>query len=726
LARGGVPEPEPDLDQHTSDDPLADAAALTRRRSAESRLALSAVAALSLLLLAAGYVVGDETLRLIGVFGALIAGVGAAPLQLSDQPGFVTRVGVAVMFGLATATLVGSVMVLGPLWHPFIAALLIGLAAARAHMIGVQSALRDLRETMPDRRRRAPVPRTLVQRAASSSLSSKCTVAGTVLWFATAVGEGHLVPGIGGFLPHISPLWYAGVVLLIVAIALAGRQSEPHVAIPVLLLIAALTITPALIYGEPRSQTAIKHVVLVQHILAPPHHLRTLDSIYYTYSGFFSAMAWLCRVAGVGNPLGLATFWPALIGVAGAAELRFLFGRLISSGYRCWIGVTIAVLVNAVGQDYFSPQSVGYVIALGVFALVIVGAATPAVTPRTQLALLLVAGCSLAVTHELSPYIAGGVLVTLAAFRLVRPWWAAAMTLVPAAAWAALNAPVLSGFISLSALGNLSNFRPPTTPSAPGLSRLAIVGTSSHALLLGLLILVGLSLIGLARNARRASAWGFMMAAGLGLVFISINPYGSEGIFRAALFAIPWLSIVGLASVRKPPWRWAGFGVVGVVLLALFLVAQFGLDQSNVARSSDIRALHAFIAQAPRGSYRLELGDGDLPLTLDPALHILVWDPLWNPRNKTELAVHSVSPPTTGDLNVLTEKYIEYAKKIGHTPARNLFVVWAPVVADYAVEYAVETMANARAWRDLFLASPRWKVVFAADGSYLFRYRPAA
>jgi hypothetical protein len=355
---------------------------------------------------------------------------------------------------------------------------------------------------------------------------------------------------------------------------------------------------------------------------------------------------------------------------------------------------------------------------------VIFGAITPAVTPRAQLALVLVAGCSLAVTHELSPYIAGGVLVTLAAFRLVRPWWAAAMTLVPAALWAALHARVLSGFVSLSALGNLSNFSPPPTPSAPGLSRLAIVGTSSRALLVGLLILVVLALIGLVRNARRASAWGFTIAAGLGLVFISINPYGSEGIFRAALFAIPWLTIVGLASVRKPPWRWAGFGAVGVVLLALFLVAQFGLDQSNVARPSDIRALYAFIANAPRGSYRLELGDGDLPLTLDPALHMLVWDPLWHPKDKTELAVHSVSPPTTADLNVLTARYIAYAQTIGHTPARNLFVVWAPVVADYAVEYAVQTMANAREWRDLFLASPRWKVIYAADGSYLFRYVP--
>ena len=710
---------------HPTDDPLADAEALARRRSAESRLVFTALALLSLVVLAAGWVVGLQTPRLIGAIGALIAGVGAAPLQLSDRPNLVERIAVALMLGLALATLIGSVMVLVPVWHPFIAALVVGLAAARAHMIGAQSALRELREMSPRSVRRAPAEGGLARWLALLSPSAVCTVVGTVLWLGAAIAEGHLVPGVAGFLPHISYLWYAGVVLLMVAIALAGKQSEPHVAIAVLLLIAALTVTPALVYGEPRSQTAVKHVVLVQHILAT-HHLHTIDSIYYTYSGFFSAMAWLCRVAGVRNPIGLATYWPALIGLAGAAELRFLFGRLISSGYRCWIGVTIAVLVNAVGQDYFSPQSVGYVIALCVFALVIVGASRGPVSPRATLALLVVAGCSLAVTHELSPYIAGGVLVTLALFRLVRPAWAAATMLIPAGLWAALNAKALSGFISLSALGNLSNFRPPSTPSAPGLVRAAIVGDSSHALAGGLVILVVLALIGLARNARRASAWGFMLAAGLGLVFISINPYGSEGIFRAALFGIPWLTIVGLASVRKPPWRWAGYFVVSIVLLGTFLVAQFGLDETNVARPPDIAALYAFIKQAPPRSYRLELGDGDLPLTLDPTIHNLVWDPLWDPHIPAELAAHSITPPTVADLNQLTENYIGYAHNVGHTPPGDLFVVWAPVVAQYQVEYAVQTMANALEWRDLFLASPRWKVTFSDHGSYLFRYVPTA
>jgi hypothetical protein len=123
------------------------------------------------------------------------------------------------MLGLAIATLVGSVMVLVPLWHPFIAALVAGVAAARAHMIGVQSALGELRETPPRSRRRPPAERAFARRLAVVSPSAVCTVVGTVLWLSAALGEGHLVPGVAGFLPHISYLWYVGVVLLIVASA---------------------------------------------------------------------------------------------------------------------------------------------------------------------------------------------------------------------------------------------------------------------------------------------------------------------------------------------------------------------------------------------------------------------------------------------------------------------------------------------------------------------------
>ena len=180
----------------------------------------------------------------------------------------------------------------------------------------------------------------------------------------------------------------------------------------------------------PRTQSAAKHVDLVQLILSA-HHLNPEAGIYQAYSGFFSAIAWVCDLAGIHDAIGLATYWPFVIGLVGLAELRFFFGGLVHSRYRIWVGMTLAVLVNAIGADYFSPQSVGFVLAVGAYRLAL-WRELPGLSDRMRIALLALVGCSLAVTHELSPYIAGGVLVVLVIFRVARPWYVPATLIVPA------------------------------------------------------------------------------------------------------------------------------------------------------------------------------------------------------------------------------------------------------------------------------------------------------
>jgi hypothetical protein len=686
-------------------------------RSASSRLLISALALFSLLLIALGFVVHLEALRLIGVFGALIFGAGAAPMQLVDGALIDERCGIAIMLGLGGSSLVGAAMVLAPLWDPLVATVLIAVPSAAAHVIGVRRSLSALKQARlrvirPGRRRQTR----------SVQISSALVVIGTALWLAAALRLGHIEPvSAGGFLTSISPAWYAGLLMLVAAIVLARNGREARVALPVLMLIVAVTLTPAIVYGEPESQSAVKHVVLVQQILQL-HRLHP-NFLYFAYSGFFDGMAWLCQIVHVANPIGLATYWPLLIGILGAIELRFLFGRVIRSGQRCWIGVLIAALVDSVGQSYFSPQSEAFVIAFGALALVMVGRRELSTSSAANFALFLIAGLALAVTHELTPYIAGGVLVVLGLFRVARPRWAALVVLVPAGAWAGLHTHALTGFFSLSNLGDLSNFKPPPTLAATGLARQAIVGISTDTLVAGVLILVGLAIVGVARNHDRGAAWGFIVSAGVGLVFIAVNPYGNEGIFRATLFAIPWLTLIGLAAVRRAPMRWAGLGVLATVLLGCYLVTTFSLDPGDVVRASDVQALETYVREAPPGSYDLEIAStGDLPTMLSPQQHMLQWTALYPTTNPYQSAIHATLPPNAANLTQLTNAYIAYGKKFGHTPISKLFAVYSPAAVNNTVEYGVESFANSTEWLRLFLASPRWKVVYAADGSYLFRY----
>jgi hypothetical protein len=698
----------------------ADVELVTLWRAATGRLLVSALALASVLVLALGFASGSTTLRLIGIFGALIFGAGAAPIQLDDGPLLGERAGVAVMLGLSISSLVGAIIALTPLWYPFVAAALVAVPSVAAHAIGASRSLRQLRQARLGFLTQLGFRGQSLSARASIALS----VCGAALSLAAAVGLGHVEPGLGGFLPIISPVWYGGILMLLAAMFLGRDARELHVALPVLLLGGVLTLTPSIVYGEPSGPSAVKHVLLVEQVLQT-HRLHPTQYIYYAYSGFFDGMAWLFRLAGVNNPMGLAVYWPTVIGLLGALELRFMLGRVVRSGQRCWLGVLMAALADSVGQNYFSPQSEGFVIALGVFALVIVGRRRLAMSQGSQFALLIVSGLALAVTHELSPYLAGGAVLVLTVFGLVRPRWAALAILLPAAGWALLHFHAVSGLISLSDIGNLANFSPPHTVALSGLVRSPMVGYASDALALGLLALVALAVTGLIRNRRRRAAWAFLIAAGVGILFVAIEPYGDEGIFRAALFGIPWLTIIGLAAVRKPRWRWAGFGAVSCFLLACFLVSSFGLDDTNVVHANDVSILHAYVRDAPPGSYHLEFaGEGDLPATLDPQLHNFQWDPLWNPKNPHQAAVFSTAPPSPADLNTLTSAYIAWGRTVSKTPARNLFAVYSPTAARYSVEYALETLANSREWLRLFLGSPRWKVVASSGGAYLFRYSP--
>jgi len=389
--------------------------------------------------------------------------------------------------------------------------------------------------------------------------------------------------------------------------------------------------------------------------------------------------------------------------------------------------VLLAVLADSVGQNYFSPQSAGFVMALGIFGLVIAGREPLAMSRAAQLATLAVAGFGLAITHELSPYLAGGALLVLAVYRLANPRWAFAVIIAPAAVWALLHLQAVSKFVTFNSIGSLSNFTPPPVIAARGLVRTPMVAYSADALTLGMLALIALALTGLARNRRRAGAWAFTIASGVGILFIAVNPYGDEGIFRAALFGIPWLTMLGLAAVRKPSWRWPSYGILALVMLACYLVSSFGLDATNVVHPGDVNVLRAYVKDSPPGAYYLEVGgDGDLPSSLNPKQLNMRWDPLWNPKNPHQASVFSVGTPRATDLAALTTSYIAYAHSISHSPPRDLFAVYTPVGAQSSVEYALETMANSRDWLRLFLHSPRWRLVASSEGSYLFRYSPAA
>lgn len=652
-----------------------------------TRLALSAGSLVLLPLAGLLQLCGAPGPRAVALLAFALAGLGSAPWALITGLGCGTRLALTALTGLGLPIIAGTGLLLTGLWHPVLLFVLLSVVAAVVHGL----ALYRERPVAPR------VPDGLV------------AVLGGALCLFAALTHRHLEPGLWGFLVQIGPVWYAGLALILIGLATARGGDQTGLAVAVLVLALALTVTPALVYDGPRSQSANKHVELVQQIRASGV-LESAVNAYNAWPGFFAGVAWLCDAAGVRDPMRLAIAWPTLLAVFRVIALRHLAGRVLTSPYQAWVAVALAVLADPIGADYFSPQSIGFVLGLLAFGL--------ALSPlKGRIVLLAATGCVLAVTHQLSPYITGGILVVLVAFRQVRPWWTPATVLVPAIVWTLAHFSAVAAFVSLGGIGDATNFRPPRTTAADDLERLPIVTVSVVALCAGI-VLLGLVAAGvLLFRLRDERAWAMAVCPAVGLVIIAGNAYGNEGIFRAALFGIPWLAM--LAAGAFTVWRWPVLLTFTAALTATFVTAAFSMDATNVSRPGDRAAFQYFLAQ-PRGSWMLILGAGDLP-SVPPTRersHVSIYRPILDPvadRPAGETPAQAV-PRLTTLLEV-------HANQQAHWKTDHLYALWSPVTSYYGWEYGLHTRDDFAALRDAFETAPGWSVAFRSGETVVFAYR---
>jgi hypothetical protein len=404
------------------------------------------------------------------------------------------------------------------------------------------------------------------------------------------------------------------------------------------------------------------------------------------------------------------------------AALRFLADRLTGSPTLAWTAVVLAVLADPIGADYFSPESVGFVAGL-----LVIGVAVSRLDTAVRLPLLVAGGGLLAMSHQLSPYIVGGVLVVLAAFRMVRPWWLPALVLGPALAWTALHLEVVASMLSLSDVGEVHNFRPPGNVGSADLDRLPVVLVAVTALVGGILVVGLIALAALVRGRRDRTAWALAACPAVGLLLVGITPYGQEGIFRATLFGVPWLAILAARRFsdrsdrvgRRPP-----FALVAS-LAATFLIASFGLDGSNVLRRADLTAFRQFqqhaLADVQHRQLLLNLGAGDLPTS--PATRG-VW---FSSLSRDAIGVPMAQEPAgagPGLVRTLTDRFVAYT---GEAPGRTrLYAIWSPTSSYFAWEYGRQLPEQFAQLREAFRAAPYWHVVYESAGTVLFMFDPYA
>ncbi|MFD9060099.1 glycosyltransferase [Kitasatospora purpeofusca] len=429
----------------------------------------------------------------------------------------------------------------------------------------------------------------------------------TALWLAALPGVRLSRMGDLGLLQALPPLWYAVPVLLtvgFVAVLRAPVVRHRWAGAYVLALILMIHATPSLLYPTLRYAWAWKHVAIIDTMLrhggAVPGAGK-LD-VYNQWPGFFEFHALVLRATGLDSVLGYASWYPVITNVLLLGPLLLLYRSFTTDRRLIWGGIWLYYATAWVGQDYFSPQALAYLLHLTVIALVVnrlaarrrlagaaaagpagpAGAAGPAsadgpagsagapgpagpvgaralgsvldVSSRAgwraaPFALLLVLIAAIVSSHQLTPVMLAASLLLLALGRrnrrTVLPVLAAVVGLT--VLW---DATVARPFVSANLSGLISALGSPDHNAVAGLARLGeapfgqiLASWADRGLTAAVLLL---ALAGALRH-RWVRRVGLLPLLAAPVLVLLANAYDGEMLFRAYLFALPAAAFLAAA-----------------------------------------------------------------------------------------------------------------------------------------------------------------------------------
>jgi hypothetical protein len=684
------------------------------------------VAVVSLALLALGIIgwgVGSTAAQATGFILFALVGFGSAWLIILQRRVWTLYwppLALGPAIGLAIVVVIGFILVEARIWSagPDVFAI-VALGAAATHVAVLTQAARSRNTQLTSQPYRAVDsgdipshnPAGTSENADSrerniGNLVIGLSIGGVVLCILSAAALFPFDPGPSGLFGVISPAWYVGFALILAAIVLGQQCSGAITGLPVVALVMSVTLTPALAYALPRYSWTAKHVGVTSYILLHGSVNAGTD-IYQSWPGLFAGAAWLCAVSGIHDPMLVARWWPPVIDLVTVLAFQFLAFRVLGSARRAWLAAAIFIVGNTIGQDYFSPQSTAYLLAIAIFAI--------AFRHRRGEARGLAAGewvtvmvmtTAMGVTHQLTPYMVVAALAILVLFGLARSRLLPIAVLLPALIWALLHLPTIKRYFNLSQLGDIASNALTRGLSSPGLHRSTLIVANSlvmagDALIIGIIALIVI----IRRPSHTHIALALCAASGAGLLVA--QSYGSEGSFRVLLFALPWLAILAAdlevrrSGVRK--WLWA---ITIPILLVAYLFADMGLDYINVVRSGDLQAVRAYESSAPKGSVLFVIGDGYAPLNSNGRYNLL------EERYYQPLISSSGHRSKFDAVTSYQEFMLHYIpRSSGLLRRRKYYALTAQQAAANLIEFDVLTKRDYRELNEQFALSLNWRLV---------------
>ena len=490
---------------------------------------------------------------------------------------------------------------------------------------------RDRAGRAPDR---APGHSGHATRRGATIAAWSVPVIAVLTWFA-AVGrvDPRALSDIG-LVSAVHPLGFVALVVLALGFTLTLRRRpfpEGLAATHVGALVTILFATPAIAYPTVRYAWSWKHMGIIDYIGRHGSVDPGIDvlPIYHNWPGFFAGNDVLRAWLGADTVVTIARWSPFVLTLVTVGAVCLLAATFTTDRRAVWLTAWLFVLGDWVGQEYFSPQSLAYLLYIVVIALALrISRARGAVVTSTRqapaaLAALLVLVGAISISHQITPAMLCAVLLGLALTRRARLLGVSLVALVLTVLWAMWGAAdfvaanvkmILEGFGSpmANAEGNLVD----TSAISDGQ---ALVTTAGRLVVVAL---ATLALWGVIRTWRRdrAACITLVIVGAAPLAILATNEFGGEILFRVYLFALPVAAWFGAQALLDPPGTRRRRGVllpmvVSGALLAGFLLAHFGKDGHYAFTRAEQDAATWLYEQAPDDSLLVE-GSSNYPVQL--------------------------------------------------------------------------------------------------------------
>ena len=479
--------------------------------------------------------------------------------------------------------------------------------------------------------------------------------AGAIVWFGLIGRVDFAAVNDLGLVSVLPPLMYVGMALVAIAYgAMLARADFPTwlaVGLVVLTIAMLYGLAPA-IEGELRFSPAWRHLGLVEFMSRNGAVQPSLDA-YHNWPGLFGLAAFLTSVTGVSDLNGLAMWAPVWFNLAFLAPLALVLSALTDDRRILWLAIWLFYLTDWIGQDYFAPQALGFLLFLVVVAMLLrwlghgelaepsgavqegrlyrlrqvlalildVGPMrAAALSPRRRAALmavLLVIYVFVVGTHQLTPFFLAAVTLALVLLRRV-PW--ATLPVLMAMTIAAWVAFLAVAFL-IGHFQNVAGYVGTLAESLAANLTSRLQGSPDHVTVIyvriaSTLFMWGLAVVGVIRRLLqgRWDVTALVLALAPFPLFL-VQAYGGEMLLRIYLFALPFVAFFVACAVLprsgdddSPSLATVGIvSVLGIALMGGLMVTRYGNERLEHFSSDEVAAVAELYRLAPPGSLLVAL-----------------------------------------------------------------------------------------------------------------------